>query len=72
MNLRPTEVGLSVLKRVRDCSPDVCLAGLNECFGEFILETQRVLGLELRVLEDEEENPAFSENHAEIPWTATP
>ena len=43
--LRPAEVGLSVLKQVNDCSPDVCLAGLNECYGEFILETQRILGL---------------------------
>ena len=64
--LRPTDEGLSVLKHVEGCSRDVCLADLNRCFGEFILETESVLALEFTIREDEENDPHYSENHAEI------
>lgn len=63
---RPTDEGVSVLKRVDGCSRDNCLSNLRECFGEFILGTERVLALGLRILDDEPDNPGFSPNHAEI------
>jgi hypothetical protein len=63
---RPTEEGVSLLKRVDGCSPDNCLSNLGKCFGEFILETERILALGLRLVDDELDNPEFSPNHAEI------
>src|SRR5450759_3799741 len=63
---RPTEPGVSVLKRVDGCSPHNCLATLDSCFGEFILQTQRVLDLGLRLVEEELDDPEFNPNHAEI------
>src|SRR2546428_12877583 len=63
--LRSGETGLSVLKTV-GCSPERCLAGLNQCFGEFLLETNSVQALGLSVVDDDPEVPDFDENHAEI------
>lgn len=63
--LRGRETGLSVLKAV-GCSPKDCFAGLNRCFGEFALETDRVIGLGLRIADDESDPADFSDNHAEI------
>ena len=63
--LKPEEPGLSVLKAV-GCSVTICLAGRNECYGEFSLVTERVLALGLRVLDDEPDDPHYSESHAEI------
>src|SRR2546430_16472059 len=63
--VRSRETGLSVLKAV-GCSRADCLAGLNHCFGEFLLETNRVRALGLRVVDDEPEDPGFHENNAEI------
>src|SRR5713226_6475228 len=59
--LRSRELGLSVLKAA-GCSRENCLAGLNHCFGEFLLETNRVRALGLRVVDDEPEDPGFHEN----------
>jgi hypothetical protein len=63
--LRSTDTGLSVLKAV-GCSREVCLAEQRDCFGEFVLETNRVKGLGLAVVDDEPDAADFSENHAEI------
>ncbi len=63
--LRGQDTGLSVLKAV-GCSPQDCLADLNRCFGEFVVETDRVMGLGLRVVDDEPDAADFSDNHAEI------
>ena len=63
--LRSQDTGLSVLKAV-GCSPEICLAGQRDCFGEFVLETARVRELGLEVVDDEPDGPDFSENHAEI------
>lgn len=63
--LRPREIGLSVLKTV-GCSRERCLAGQHDCYGEFVLETNRVRGLGLGVVDDEPDAPDFSSNHAEI------
>ena len=63
--LREMESGLSVLK-AGGCSTDICLAKLNQCFGEFVLQTASVKNLGLRVVDDDPNAPDFSENHAEI------
>jgi hypothetical protein len=63
--LRAQETGLSVLKTV-GCSREICLARQRDCFGEFVLETNRVRDLGLRVIDDEPDALDFSENHAEI------
>ncbi len=63
--LRSTDTGLSVLKAV-DCSRDNCLAGLDRCLGEFVLDTDQVRELGLKVVDDEPDAPNYSENHAEI------
>lgn len=63
--LRLGETGLSVLKAV-GCSRENCLAALNECYGEFVLETEPVRGLGLEVFDDKSESPTYSPNHAEI------
>lgn len=63
--LKEKETGLSVLKTV-GCSRDNCLATLNECYGEFVLETERVRDLGLEVDDDEPDAPNYSPNHAEI------
>lgn len=63
--LRDQEIGLSALKGV-NCSPQACLAGLNTCFGELALPTERVLNLGLQIVEDEPRAPEFRENHAQI------
>jgi len=62
--LRSTDTGVSVLKVV-GCSREVCVANLS-CVGEFVLETERVRGLGLNVVDDEPEALDFTENHAEI------
>jgi hypothetical protein len=59
---------LSVLKSV-NCLPGgakECTARMNECYGEFVLETTRVLSLGLGVHDDDPSDPQFSENHASI------
>ena len=48
------------------CSEGVCLAGLDLCSGEFVLETNRVRDVGLEVVDDEPDAFDFSENHAEI------
>jgi hypothetical protein len=63
--LRPSDTGLSVLKAV-GCSRDECLAQLDPCFGEFVLDTNQVRDLGMMVVDDEPDAPGFSENHAEI------
>jgi len=63
--LRSQDRGLSVLKAV-GCSRETCLAGQRDCFGEFVLETNRVRDLGLEVVGDKPDAPDFSENHAEI------
>ena len=63
--LRSQDKGISILKAV-DCSREDCLAGLNTCFGEFALETARVVALGLEVVDDEPNAEDFSDNHAEI------
>lgn len=67
--LKPKDEGkLSVLKSV-NCSPgtrEQCYAGLNECYGEFVLETARVITLGLEVHDDEPNAVDYSENHASI------
>jgi len=63
--LRSRDTGLSVLKAV-GCSRDNCLASLDPCFGEFVLDTNRVTDLGLTVVDDELDSADFSENHAEI------
>jgi hypothetical protein len=63
--LRSTDTALSVLKAV-GCSRDNCLAHLDPCYGEFVLETNRVRGLGPGLVDDDPEAPDFSENHAEI------
>jgi len=63
--LRSRELGLSVLKAA-GCSRENCLAGLNQCFGEFHLEMNRVRDLGLEVVDDNPDAADFSENHAEI------
>ncbi len=63
--LRPADTGLSFLKIV-GCAQENCLARLNPCFGEFIIQTNRVIDLGLEVVDDDPEAPDFSENHAEI------
>jgi hypothetical protein len=63
--LRSTDTGLSVLKIV-GCAREICLADLNPCFGEFIVQTDRVIDLGLEVVDDDPKAPDFSENHAEI------
>ena len=65
--LRDQEIGLSVLKEV-NCSPqpEACIAGLNTCFGELILATERVFEVGLQVAEDEPNDPEFAQNHAQI------
>lgn len=63
--LRPREISLSVLKTI-GCSLEACLAGQRDCFGEFVLETNRVRGLGLGVIDDEPDAPDFSPSHAEI------
>lgn len=62
---RPNEQELSVVKTV-DCTRERCDARLNTCFGEFILETERVRGLGLAVLDDAPEADDYWENHASI------
>ena len=56
---------LSVLKSVNR-SREHCYAGLNECYGEFVLATDRVKALGLEVLDDEPDAENYSENHASI------
>lgn len=56
---------LSVLKSV-NCARELCNAGLNECYGEFVLETDSVQELGLGVLDDELGTEDYSENHASI------
>lgn len=59
---------LSVLKSV-NCSPggrENCYAGLNECYGEFVLSTNGVLALGLGVEDDEPGAEDYSANHASI------
>ncbi len=63
---RQGEEGLSVLKDVQGCSREVCLAPLETCFGEFVLDTDRVLALNFSVSEDEPDDPTYNENHSEI------
>ena len=63
--LRSTDTGLSVLKAV-GCSLGRCLAGLDPCLGEFVLDTDQVRDLGLRVVDDEPDALDHSENHAEI------
>lgn len=63
--LRSRDTGLSVLKSVA-CSREICLAGQRDCYGEFVLETNRVRGLGLGVVDDEPDAPGFSSIHAEI------
>src|SRR6266849_2815597 len=63
--LRSRETGLSVLKTV-GCSREICIAGQRDCYGEFVLETNRVRGLGLGVVDDELDATDFSPNHAEI------
>jgi hypothetical protein len=63
--LRSRDTGLSVLKTV-GCSREKCLAGQRDCYGEFVLETNRVRSLGLGVVDDEPDAPDFSRNHAEI------
>lgn len=63
--LRSRDTGLSVLKTV-GCSREMCLAGQHDCYGEFMLETSRVKGLGLEVVDDEPDASDFSPNHAEI------
>ena len=63
--LRSTDTGLSVLKIV-GCAREICLATLDPCFGELILQTNRVILLGLEVVDDDPEASDFSENHAEI------
>ena|SRR6266853_7026321 len=63
--LRSQDAGLSVLKAV-GCSREICLAAQRDCFGEVVLQTERVRELGLRVVDDEPAARDFSENHAEI------
>lgn len=63
--LRSRDTGISVLKTV-GCSQEKCLAGQRDCYGEFVLETNRVRSLGLGVVDDEADAPEFSPNHAEI------
>jgi hypothetical protein len=63
---RPTEEGLSLLKRVDGCSRENCLSNLNRCFGEFILRTEQILALGLKLREDEPGDVDFNPNHTEI------
>jgi hypothetical protein len=63
--LRPQDTGLFVLKSV-GCSHQICRASQRQCYGEFMLETNRVRDLGLGVVDDEPGSPNFSENHAEI------
>jgi hypothetical protein len=63
--LRATETGLSVLKVV-GCLRENCIAQLDPCFGEFVLDTNQVRGFGMTVIDDEPDAPDFSENHAEI------
>jgi hypothetical protein len=63
--LRTSETGLSVLKSV-GCSPQICRAGLGDCFGEFVITTSRVADLGLRVTDDQPNSRDYDENHAEI------
>lgn len=66
--LRQNEEGLSVIK-MPGCSPlpgpEGCLARRNECYGEFKLETKAVIGLGLKVM-DEDPGEEVNANHAEI------
>ena|SRR5260370_11883119 len=64
--LRSTDEGISLLKDVTICSREFTASPLRDCFGEFVLETEQVRQLGLRVEDDEPDDPAFSENHAEI------
>jgi hypothetical protein len=60
---------LSVLKSVAACAPgtrEQCAAGLNECYGEFVLGTERIRGIGLDVQDDDPREPEYSENHASI------
>jgi hypothetical protein len=63
--LRSRDTGLSVLKAV-GCSRDNCVASLDTCFGEFVLDINQVRDLGLMVVDDEPDSPDFSENRAEI------
>jgi hypothetical protein len=61
-----THKDLSTILDKTGCSITVCIAGLNTCFGEFHLNTIRVLDLGLRVLLDDPADSEYSENHASI------
>lgn len=66
LKIKKAETGISVFKDVRYCSRDNCIGQFNECFGEFILETEATRALGLEVIDDDPAIEAFSENHAEI------
>ena len=59
------EDSLSVILSA-NCSKEVCDATLRTCFGEFVLETQQVMELGLRVICDSPFHPKYSANHANI------
>jgi hypothetical protein len=63
--LKEGEDALSVILW-SDCTKDACDAQLNTCFGEFVLETQSVNNLGLRVEPDLPEASDYRENHANI------
>jgi len=62
---RSGEQEISVVKTV-NCTTERCDGRLNTCFGEFILETDRVRELGLRVEDDDPDMQAYWENHASI------
>lgn len=68
--LRTGEPGLSLIKSPARCAPintrENCGSNQNECYGEFVLETERIRELGLGVEEEEPDSPEFLENHVEI------
>src|SRR5258705_8644933 len=65
LNFDRNETGISLVKEV-GCSVDECVGGFRTCFGEFRMLTQSIIDLGLSVVDDNEDDPDYDANHAQI------
>ncbi len=65
LRLEKDEEALSLLKEV-GCSLAECFGGFDTCFGEFRLDIQSVTNLGLAVVDDDDDDPDYRENHVQI------
>jgi hypothetical protein len=65
LNFDRNETGISLVKEV-GCSEDECVGGFRTCFGEFRMLTQSIIDLGLSVVDDNEDDPEYDANYAQI------